>query len=169
MVILCHKRCEDVLPHISVSTPSTDLCFVCQKNNLAIQQSSSLSDEAKAERLATAQEYLSLAHKERQYYKSQVKVAVNAFESQDEADKPYISHCSYDFAQQVHLFRVYNDGDNTQVTYLIDAAENPGYGADCVISLLHHYVEIHGAGEKCVYLHADNCVGPNKNNTTIQY
>ena len=88
MVILCHKRCEDVLSHISVSTPSTDLCFVCQKNNLAIQQSSSLSDEAKAERLATAQEYLLLAHKERQYYKSQVKVAVNAFESQDEADKP---------------------------------------------------------------------------------
>ena len=185
MVILCHKRCEDVLPHISVSTPSTDLCFVCQNNNLAIQQSSSLSDEAKAERLATAQEYLSLAHKERQYYKSKVKVAVNAFESQDEADKPYISHCSYDFAQQVHfpfstqltgpeyfktarkcgIFGVYNDGDNTQVTYLIDAAENPGYGADCVISLLHHYLEIHGAGEKC---HADNCVGPNKNNTTIQ-
>ena len=123
---------------------------------------------------------MSLAHKERQYYKSQVKVAVNAFESQDEAEKTYISHCSYDFAQQVHfpfstqqtgpeyfktarkcgIFGVYNDGDNTQVTYLIDAAENPGYGVDCVISLLHHYLEIHGAGEKCVYLHADNCVGP---------
>ena len=50
---------QDVLPHISVSTPSTDLCFVCQKNNLAIQHSSCLSNEAKAERLATAQEHLS--------------------------------------------------------------------------------------------------------------
>ena len=68
---------QDVLPHISVSTPSTDLCFVCQRNNLAIQQSSCFSDEAKAERLATAQEHLSLTHKEREYYKSQVKVAVN--------------------------------------------------------------------------------------------
>ena len=27
-----------LLPHISVSTPSSDLCFVCQQNNLAIQQ-----------------------------------------------------------------------------------------------------------------------------------
>ena len=162
---------------------------MCQKNNLAIQQSSCLSNEAKAERLATAQEHLSLAHKEREYYKSQVKVAVNALESCDEADKPYISHYSYDFAQQIHfpfsaqqtgpeyfktarkwgIFGVCNDGDNTQVTYLIDEAENPGKGADCVISLLHHYFQTHGAGEKCVYLHADNCVGQNKNNATIQY
>ena len=162
---------------------------MCQKNNLAIQQSSCLSDEAKAERLATAQEHLSLAHKEREYYKSQVKVAVNALESCDEADKPYISHYLYDFAQQIHfpfsaqqtgpeyfktarkwgIFGVCNDGDNTQVTYLIDEAENPGKGADCVISLLHHYFQTHGAGEKCVYLHADNCVGQNKNNATIQY
>ena len=73
-----------------------------------------------------------LAHKEREYYKSQVKVAVNALESYDEADKPYIPHYSYDFAQQVHfpfsaqqtgpeyfktarkcgIFEVCNDGDN---------------------------------------------------------
>ena len=138
-----------MLPHISVSRPSTDLCFVCQKNNLAIQESSCLSDEAKAERLVTAQEHLSLAHKEREYYKSQVKVAFSALESCDEADKLYISHYSYEFAQQVHfsfsakqtgpeyfktarkcgIFGVCNDGDNTQVTYLIDEAENPGKGA----------------------------------------
>ena len=55
------------------------------------------------------------------------------------------------------------------MTYLIDEAENPEIGANCVINLLHHYLETHGAGEKCVYLHADNCVGQNKNNATIQY
>ena len=53
--------------------------------------------------------------------------------------------------------------------YLIDEAENPGKGADCVVSLLHHYLEKYGAHEKDLYLHADNCVGQNKNNCTIQY
>ena len=82
----------------------------------------------------------------------------------------------FDFAQQVHfpfsaqqtgpetarkcgIFGVCNDGENKQVTYFIDKAENPRKGADCVISLVHHYLEHHGAGEKNVYLHADNCVG----------
>lgn len=50
--------------------------------------------------------------------------------------------------------------------YLVDEAENPGKGADCIISVVHHY---YGNGEKCVYLHADNCVAQNKNNATIQY
>ena len=53
--------------------------------------------------------------------------------------------------------------------YLIDEAENPGKGADCVISLLHHYLAQHNHGEKFVYLHADNCVGQNKNNASVQY
>ena len=38
-----------------------------------------------------------------------------------------------------------------------------------VINLVHHYLENYTEGEKCVYLHADNCVGQNKNNATIQY
>ena len=46
---------------------------------------------------------------------------------------------------------------------LTDEEENPGKGADCVITLVHRYLEHHGAGEKDVYLHADNCVGQNKN------
>ena len=95
-----------------------------------------------------------------------------------------MSHYSYDFAQQVHfplsaqqtgpeyfktarkcgIFGVCNGGKNKQVT-----KENPSKGAGCVISLVHHYLEHHGAGEKNVYLHADNCVGQNTNNTTIQY
>ena len=180
----------DVIPHISVSTPSTDLCFKCQRNNMAIQQSACLPDTIKAQRLATAQEHLALAHREREYYNSQVKAANTSLVSQQgKGEKPRMSHYSYDFAQQVHfpfsaqqtgpeyfktarkcgIFGVCNDGENKQVTYLIDEEENPGKGADCVISLVHHYLEHHGAGEKNVYLHADNCVGQNKNNATIQY
>ena len=58
---------------------------------------------------------------------------------------------------------------NKSRSYLIDEKENPSEGAGCIISLVHHYLEHHGAGEKNVYLHADNCVGQNTNNTTIQY
>ena len=62
-----------------------------------------------------------------------------------------------------------NDGSSKQVNYLIDEAENRGKGADCVISLLHHFFEAHGKEEKHVHLHADNFTAQNKNNATIQY
>ena len=67
------------------------------------------------------------------------------------------------------IFGVCNDGRNQQVIYLIDEAENPGKGADCVISMVHHYLGKYGQNEKAVYLHADNCTVQNKNNVTIQY
>ena len=72
-------------------------------------------------------------------------------------------------AHKCGIFGVCNDGESRQVIYLIDEAENPGKGADCVTSLLHHYFEHHGAGEKSMYLHADNCVEQNKINATVQY
>ena len=40
-----------------------------------------------------------------------------------------------------------NDGKIKQVNYLIDEAENPGKGADCV-SLVHHYLGKYGHSEK---------------------
>ena len=139
--------------------------------------------------MATAQQHLSLAHTEREYYNTQIKVANESLSVVEPGERPQMSHYSYDFAQQVHfpfsaqqtgpeyfkaarkcgIFGICNDGENKQVSYLIDEAENPGKGADCVISLLHHYFEHHAAGEKNVYLHADNCVGQNKNNASIQY
>ena len=38
-----------------------------------------------------------------------------------------------------------------------------------VISLLHHYLAQHSHGKKCVYLYADNCMGQNKDNGSVQY
>jgi hypothetical protein len=52
---------------------------------------------------------------------------------------------------------------------LIQESENVGKGADAVISLVHHYFENFGLGEKNVIIHADNCSGQNKNNAMIQY
>lgn len=67
------------------------------------------------------------------------------------------------------MFGVCNDGQKETVLYLIDEADNPGKGADCVISLLHHYLENYGCSEEVCYLHADNCTGQNKNNAFVQY
>jgi len=38
-----------------------------------------------------------------------------------------------------------------------------GKGANSIISMLHHFFEAHGMGECSVHLHADNCIGQNKN------
>lgn len=96
---------------------------------------------------------------------------------------------SYGFAQQIHypfdcqqtgpeyfktarkcgIFGMCNDCSLIQVNYLIDEAENPGKGADCVVSLVHHYLDTYGCNEEEILLHADNCVGQNKNNATIHY
>ena len=44
-----------------------------------------------------------------------------------------------------------------------------GKGSNAIVSILHHFFEEHGLGEREVHLHADNCVGQNKNNTMIHY
>ena len=81
-------------------------------------------------------------------------------------------HYSFDFAQQAHclldcqqtgseyfktakkcgVFGVCNDCTNVQVNYLINEEENPGKGADYVISLVHHYLENYGSGASDVLL-----------------
>ena len=181
---------QESLPHISISKPSSDLCYTCQKNSLKIQKAGCLPDEEKAELYKTAQDHIQRARTERDHYKSQAEVAKSAWEASENGKYiPTLGHYSYDFAQQVHfpfssqqtgpeffktarkcaIFGVCNDGKSQQVNYLIDEAENPGKGADCVISLVHHYLEKHGCKEKSLNLHADNCTAQNKNNATIQY
>ena len=98
-------------------------------------------------------------------------------------------HYAFDMAQQVHypsnplqpgpiyfltprkcaLFGVCCESIPRQINYLIDEACDTGKGANTIISLLHHFFEVHGLGESAVHLHADNCVGQNKNNTMLQY
>ena len=174
---------QENLPHISITKPSSDLCFTCQKNTMALQKAAHLSDDEKAELLEIAQEHLRRAKTERDYYNSQVDVAV----ASNEASPARIGHYSYDFAQQLHypfnaqqtgpeyfktarkcgLFSVCNDGKRHQVNYLIEEAQNPGKGADCIFSLVDHYLENHSQHEQVIYLHADNCTSQNKNNAMM--
>ncbi len=93
-------------------------------------------------------------------------------------------HYSFDFAQHVHypsnpqqpgpiylltprkcgIFGICCEGIPREINYLIDEAVDVGKGANTVVSLVHHFFGTHGLGEKYVHLHADNCVGQNKNN-----
>ena len=56
-----------------------------------------------------------------------------------------------------------------QINYLIDEASNTGKGSNAIVSMLHHFFQVHALGETEVHLHADNCVGQNKNNTMLHY
>ena len=100
-----------------------------------------------------------------------------------------VVHYSFDMAQQVHyphdplqpdpvyfltprkcaIFGVCCEGLPRQINYLIDEASDTGKGANTIVSMLHHFFAVHGLGETTVHLHADNCVGQNKNNTMLQY
>ena len=67
------------------------------------------------------------------------------------------------------IFGVSSEATSSQVNYLIDESDEIGKGANATISLLHHYLHTHGLKERHLLLHADNCVGQNKNNIVIQY
>ena len=102
---------------------------------------------------------------------------------------PIQVHYSFDYAQQVHypsdplqpgplyfltprkcaVFGVNCEAIPRQVNFLCDESGDCGKGANTVVSQLHYFFEMHGMGERDVYLHADNCTGQNKNNTMIQY
>ena len=98
-------------------------------------------------------------------------------------------HYSFDYAQQIHfpsnplqpgpmyfltcrkcsIFGICCESIPRQVNFLTDEAADGGKGANAVISRLHYYFEHCGLGEDEAFLHADNCVGQNKNNAVMQY
>ena len=53
------------------------------------------------------------------------------------------------------------------MNYLIDEAVDTGKGGNTVVSMLHHFLETHTLIVRNIHLHADNCVGQNKNNTVM--
>jgi len=181
---------DELTPHVAVMKPSSDLCFTCQQNNQLIMKSVNMPEAIRRQRLEDASRHLECARSERHHYRSQCEEAETVWTAHCETHEPVSTmHYSYDFAQQVHfpfdcqqtgpayfktarkcgIFGVTCEGKSEQVNYLIDEDENPGKGADCTISLVHHYLDKHGCGEENVQFHADNCTGQNKNNANIQY
>ena len=98
-------------------------------------------------------------------------------------------HYSFDYAQQINypsdplqpgpvyfltprkcsVFGVNCEAIPRQVNFLNDEAGNCGKGANVVLSQLHYFFDHHSLGEKKVFLHADNCMGQNKNNAMLHY
>ena len=56
-----------------------------------------------------------------------------------------------------------------QINYLIDEAVSGGKCANGVISLVHHFLENYGIGEKHLQLSADNRSGQKSQNCMLQY
>ena len=178
----------EVIPYIRVLPPADDLCHVCPENTTLILKSANLSEDEKTERLLAAQHHLECAKVQRNYYRKCVKSSrANVVDSQ-ELPALTLSY-SFDHAQQIHypnspqqpgplyfktprkcgIFGVCDEGNITQVSYLIDEAQSCGKGANTIISMVHHYLENYTHGEESIALHADNCVGQNKNNAMVWY
>jgi hypothetical protein len=166
---------SDILPHISAMKPATDLCEICQSYIVKITRSANLPENEKSKQLLEAELHLKLAWQEREAYNRECELAKKELESG--LDTRMI-HLSFDFAQQLHfpsspqqvgplyfltprkcqLFGVNCEAKGEQVNYLIDENDNPGKGANCVISMVHHYLENFVLPGQVLNLHADNAV-----------
>ena len=178
---------SELLPHIANMKPATDLCDTCQNNIVKVMRSVNLPDADKSQSLKEAEVHLLLAKQERELYNTECMRA--AEEVKIHPLFPEVMHLSFDFAQQIHfpnspqqvgplyfltprkcqLFGICSEGHAKRVNYLIDENDSPGKGANCVISMLHHYLESKTNSNQDLLLHADNAVGQNKNNAMIQY
>ena len=178
---------NDLCPYIASMKPATDLCHVCQQNANLLMRSANMPEAVKSQRLKDAQAHLDLARIQRHHYNEQcAKAKDNLPEGEG---RPSVMHYSFDYAQQVHfpfnsqqpgpiffktprkcgIFGMSCEPTSTQVNYLIDEADDVGKGANATISLVHNFLQNHGLKESHLLLHADNCVGQNKNNMVIQY
>ena len=182
-----HTVWSEVRAHVVTMRPADDLCMDCQTLCTSIRNSTHLPESVKEQRLKTYIDHLNLAKQARQHYNEQIdkcKASITTTPSD------ITLHYSYDFAQQLHypnnplqpgpayflsarkcqLFGVACEPLNWQLNYLIDEADVVGKGANTTISLVHHFLE-NKAPHHCahIYLHAENCIGQNKNNATMQY
>lgn len=179
-------------PHIVFSKTKSDLCMTCEEHkkqiNIAIAAG---NEEEKLEALEKAQGHVIAAKNERSHYRERIRESRQSYDAMTQAQelRPERMHYSWDFAQQLHypyedhqvgpiyfktpriaqLFGVCCEALPRQVNYLIDEADFPGKGADTVISLLHHFFDCYGLGERHALLTADNCTGQNKNNAVLHY
>ena len=173
------------LPNIMIQRPRSDLCVVCQKNTMKMSQMANLDDDVKEERVRQMSEHLHLVQQERTQYNKLIQSAKDALH-----EVPCeMMHLSFDYAQQVFLpnlpdqpgpiyfltpfkvaiFGVANEAAGTQYNYLVPENMLTGKGANCIASMLHHYLENYSQFERHLVIHADNCVGQNKNNIIMEY
>lgn len=131
--------------------------------------------------------YLDRARVQQEYYNKWRKLGREKNIIEIDGIQPSFAVISFDFAQQVHypssartvgpayfktarkcsLFGVHDKKTGVQRNYLIEEEDIIRKGANCVVSLLHHYFSTIDA--ELLIMFADNCAGQNKNNTVAQY
>lgn len=55
------------------------------------------------------------------------------------------------------------------MNHVIPESVLTGKGPNAICSMIHHYLDTYSPGESVLYIHADHCVGQNKNNVMMQY
>ena len=181
---------RQLLPHVVISRPKTDLCWTCQQLYRSIASTSNLPEVVKAAKLRKLQDHLQLAQEERAVYQEMTKQSSSMVLGPHPAcSDATVYHYSFDFAQQVHLphdpmqpgplyflcprkvgiFGICCENIPQQVNFLIDESHCASKGSNAVISYLHFFFERYGLGEQEVDLHCDNCSGQNKNNYVLAY
>ena len=183
------------MPFIVTMRPATDLCWFCQKYQHKISEAANKTDEEKTKLHNIATEHLARVSMERAFYQQICKKTKDTLPAgmdigrHDPCSYDVVMQYSMDFAQQVHypsdplqpvpvyfktprkcaIFGVACEALLKQVTFLLDNSIQSGKGANCVISLLHSFLENYRIGEKHMHLHADNCAGQNKNSYIMWY
>ena len=186
-----HELCGNVV----VQLPRTDLCSLCQQNQITVGKMRNLDEDKKLGLIKQCQDHLLCVQKEREHY-SQVIAHCQSQPLLPRQPGAHTAcsfvgtmHQSFDFAQQIHLpynsqqvgpiyfltgykiglFGVAMEPIKKFVLYIIPEACAVGKGSNVVLSLLHHYFDNFGLGETECMCHADNCSGQNKNNFMMQY
>ena len=183
---LWNKLC----PYVMIAKPKTDLCNTCQGFYLDSKSTANAEEGVKLAQLNKQQEHLYRSEREKLVYKRQCQEAAKEHEQCAATGRQCrFRHLSFDFAQQVlypdppmqpgglffltprkcGLFGICNDAIHQQINFLIDECVNIGKGPNTIISLLHFYVEKYCIGIRTLFMHADNCVGQNKNNYVMMY
>jgi len=188
---------KKTVPHIIIQMPRSDLCLTCQQNTTSMVALANISDEVKTDRIESSLEHLNLVQRERLHYTDTIQKCKDMLVSHPTKcllgnqvrSFPGASHISFDFAQQVHipnlpdqpgpiyfltpykigLFGIHNEAIGIQVNYVITEGTVTRKGANSVVSMVHHYLSHYTLGESVLYIHADNCMGQNKNNIVMQY
>ncbi|KAL2104400.1 hypothetical protein ACEWY4_001268 [Coilia grayii] len=186
---------REVVPFVVTMRPAADLCWTCQKYQKKISEAANRSDAEKAELHGLAIDHLEKARIERAYYQKLCKDSRAELPPGLELGQHVpcsfdgMVHYSMDFVQQIHypsnplqpgpmyfktprkcgVFGIACEALPKQVTFLLDECVQTGKGSNCVISLLHFFLENYGLGEKHMHLHADNCAGQNKNSFVMWY
>lgn len=175
---------RQLCPEVVVMKPRSDLCATCQKHFTSGAAMALLPEETKLQTIEKMRSHLDLVSKERKFYKDTIKQSKTNFET----EKTCV-HYSFDMAQQIHIpsnplqpgpiyflvpfkigiFGVMCDTVNKQMNFLIPESVSITKGSNLIVSLFHYYLEHHSHGEDTMFIHADNCVGQNKNNILLGY